>query len=70
MRMFRLIRWPQGTLFLLNQEYVGTPAGLSTGTSGYLSHTNTTQAEGSGTEWAFSGVTLESSTEYWFLRYQ
>jgi len=55
-----------GTLYLLSQEYTDTPANLGTGTSGYISHTSTTQTEGSGNEWVFSGVTLESSTQYWF----
>jgi len=55
-----------GTLYLLSQEYTGTPTNLGTGTSGYISHTSTTQAEGNGDEWVFSGVTLESSTQYWF----
>ena len=55
-----------GTLYLLSQEYTGTPANLGTGTSGYISRTSTTQEEGSGDEWVFSGVTLESSTQYWF----
>ena len=55
-----------GTLYLLSQEYTDTPANLGTGTSGYISHTSTTQTEGSGNEWVFSGVTLQSSTQYWF----
>ena len=55
-----------GTLYLLSQEYLGQPVNLSTGTTGYISHTSTTQTEGSGDEWVFSGVTLESSTQYWF----
>ena len=55
-----------GTLYLLSQEYLGQPVNLSTGTSGYISHTSTTQAEGSGNEWVFSEVTLESETQYWF----
>ena len=55
-----------GTLYLLDQEYTGTPGGLGTGTTGYIARTSTTQTEGSGNEWVFSGVTLESSTQYWF----
>ena len=57
-----------GWLYLLDEEYTGMPSNLGTGTSGYISRTNTTQAEegGPGNEWVFSGVTLQSSSQYWF----
>jgi PEP-CTERM motif len=51
-----------GTAFLLTREYLGTPAGLSSGTAGFLA-----QPTGiSGGEYLFApSVTLQSSTTYY-----
>jgi hypothetical protein len=51
-----------GTAFLLTEEYLGTPAGLSGSTPGFLA-----QSTGiSGGVWDFAaGVVLNPSTQYW-----
>jgi hypothetical protein len=50
------------TGFLLNKEYLGLPAGLSSATSGYLG-----QATASGGKYSFgSAVTLLPNTQYFF----
>jgi hypothetical protein len=52
-----------GGLYLLTQIYDGTPAGLSTATPGFIARTTTIN----GGVWAFDpGVTLNSSTQYFF----
>ena len=52
-----------GTLFLLNQEYLGTPAGLSSSTAGYVAHTSSIVSGA----WSFgAGPTLQPLTTYWF----
>jgi hypothetical protein len=54
-----------GTLYLLNQEYLGTPAGLSSlgSGNGLLGTATTTDSQ----TWQFaSGVTLQADTQYWF----
>jgi hypothetical protein len=51
-----------GTAFLLNQEYLGTPASLSTATPGFLASTSTI----SGGAYVFaSSVVLQPLTHYW-----
>lgn len=50
-----------GALFLLTQEYLGTPGGLSPATAGFLATTSTIAAG----VWAFDPqVTLQSNTQY------
>ncbi len=52
-----------GSLWLLDQEYLGTPAGLSAATPGYMAEASSPV----GHEWAFSpSVNLAPSTAYWF----
>jgi hypothetical protein len=56
-----------GDLYLLDQQYLGTAAGLSTATPGYVAHTGNIVAEGAGSEWVFATtVQLEQDTDYWF----
>jgi hypothetical protein len=52
-----------GTGYLLSQEYLGTPAGLSNAVPGFLA-----QSTGIvGGAWMFpSALTLQPNTEYWF----
>ena len=51
-----------GTLFLLSQEYLGSPSDLSSSTSGFVASTSNIV---SGT-WVFdSAVTVQSSTQYY-----
>jgi len=51
-----------GTLFLLTQAYSGTPAGLSSSTSGFVASTSSIVSGA----WVFdSAVTVESSTTYY-----
>ena len=52
-----------GTLFVLTQEYLGTPATLSSATAGFLAAS--TGISGGMYDFA-PGVTLLSSTTYWF----
>jgi hypothetical protein len=52
-----------GTLFLLSQEYLGTPDDLSPATSGFLAQSQSI----SGGQYIFDpGVTLQPNTEYFF----
>jgi hypothetical protein len=52
-----------GNMYLLNQEYLGTPSALSSSTSGYLA---TGTATG-GTAWVFDpSVTLQANIQYYF----
>ena len=52
-----------GSLYMLSQAYLGTPAALSTSTPGFLATTNTI----SGNVWQFnSSVTLNPNTQYFF----
>jgi hypothetical protein len=56
-----------GTLFLLTQEYLGTPAGLSAATPGFVASTATISAG----VWSFApGVTVQSNTQYFFYSNQ
>jgi hypothetical protein len=51
-----------GTAFLLTQEYLGTPAALSSSTPGFLAQSTGVV----GGQWAFDpGVTLQPNTTYW-----
>lgn len=52
-----------GSIFLLSQQYFGTPQNLSSSTSGYLAE-STGVANGA---WDFaSSITLQANTNYWF----
>jgi hypothetical protein len=52
-----------GSLYLLTQAYGGTPASLSSSTSGYIA----TGTASGGTSWVFDpSVTLQPSTTYFF----
>ena len=52
-----------GSLFLLTQEYFGTPAGLSAATPGFLATTSNI----SGNMWLFDpSVTIVGATQYFF----
>ena len=52
-----------GSLFLLTQEYFGTPAGLSAATPGFLATTSSI----SGDMWLFDpSVTILGATQYFF----
>jgi hypothetical protein len=52
-----------GTLFLLTQEYLGLPGGLSSATPGFVASTATISAF----VWSFDpGVTIQSNTQYFF----
>jgi len=51
-----------GDAYLLTQEYLGSPSGLSSSTAGFLAESVST----SGGEYIFaSGVVLDVDTEYW-----
>jgi len=53
-----------GSLFLLNREYLGTPAGLNATTAGVLASTSRLENG----EWIFEqGVTLPGGATYWFV---
>jgi hypothetical protein len=52
-----------GTLFLLTQEYLGTPAGLSAATPGFLAQSQSIV----GGQYVFDpSVTLQANTQYFF----
>jgi hypothetical protein len=52
-----------GNLYLLSQNYTGTPQALSSSTTGYIAH-----ATGGGTVYTFaSGITLQANTTYYFF---
>jgi len=54
-----------GTAFLLTQEYLGTPAALSSSTPGYLAQSISI----SGGVYVFpSSLALSPGTKYWFTR--
>jgi hypothetical protein len=51
-----------GTAFLLTQEYLDTPGGLSSSTPGFLAQTSNIVAG----QWVFApGVTVQPNTMYW-----
>lgn len=51
-----------GGLYVLTQEYLGTPGALSSSTPGYLGFTDTINSG----VWDFSNVTLNPDTQYFF----
>lgn len=51
-----------GGLYVLTQQYLGTPASLSSSTAGYLDYTNTIDNG----IWKFSDLTLNPDTQYYF----
>jgi len=56
--------YASGTIFLLSQDYLGTPADLSSSTPGYVA---TGTANAAGTAWVFDpSVTLQPNTNYFF----
>lgn len=54
--------YAEGTLYLLSQEYLGVPSGLSTSTAGFIA-----QATAATNAWTFDpGLTLTGGTSYYF----
>ena len=52
-----------GDLFVLSQEYLGTPDGLSSATPGFIAQSTGIVAD----MWTFApGVTVSGETQYWF----
>ena len=55
-----------GNAFLLTQEYLGTPGGLSTATPGFLAESTGLMAVNGGDVWVFaSNIVLNPNTQYW-----
>jgi hypothetical protein len=53
-----------GNIYLLNQEYTGSPSGLSASTTGYLG-----EGTASGGVWVFdASTTLQPNTQYFFYQ--
>jgi hypothetical protein len=52
-----------GALFILTQEYLGTPAALSSSTAGFVAQSTGIVND----EWTFApSLTLAGNTQYWF----